>query len=102
MANLHKCGDCIYFPKCDSYGWQDDKSDICEDFKNKSRFVELPCNVGDKVYQHDAAGTIYESGITKIIYDTNGIAFDERAIGKSVFLTEEEAKKHWMKEGETE
>ena len=31
--------------------------------------------------------------IRNIIYDTDGIAFDERAIGKSVFLTREAAEK---------
>lgn len=93
MSKLYKCGDCIYFPKCDSYGWEDDKSEICGDYKDKSRFVELPCNVGDKVYQFDQSGIIYESEIVRIIYDTTSIAFDERAIGKSIFLTDEGAKK---------
>ena len=50
-----------------------------------------PCKVGDKVYQYDTAGDIYESEITQIVYDTKFIAFDERAIGKTVFLTLEEA-----------
>lgn len=50
-----------------------------------------PCKVGDKIYQLDTAGDIYESELTQIIYNTKGIAFDERAIGKTVFLTKEEA-----------
>ena len=52
-----------------------------------------PCKVGDTVYQIDTAGDIYESKILKTIYDTNGIAFDERVIGKLVFLTRQEAEK---------
>ena len=48
--------------------------------------------VGDAVYQVDS-GRIYKSTVKIIIYDTDGIAFDERAIGKSVFLTKEEAEK---------
>ena len=52
-----------------------------------------PCKVGDTVYQIDTAGNIYESKIIKTIYDTYGIAFDERAIGKSIFLTREEVEK---------
>lgn len=52
--------------------------------------VELPCKVGDTVYQHDQNGNIYESKIKNIIYDTNGIAFfDKSAIGGSIFLTRE-------------
>lgn len=51
-----------------------------------------PCKVGDTVYQTDGF-RIYESVVRKIIYDTEGegIAFDETAIGTSVFLTREEA-----------
>lgn len=50
----------------------------------------LPCNVGDTVYQHDTV-KIYPSTIRKLIFDTENIAFDETAIGESIFLTREEA-----------
>ena len=49
-------------------------------------------DVGDAVYQVDSE-RIYKSTVKIIIYDTDGITFDERAIGKSVFLTKEEAEK---------
>lgn len=59
----------------------------------------LPCKVGDKVYQTDGI-RIYESTIREIeisstntVYCTENIAFDERAIGNSIFLTREEAEK---------
>ena len=52
-----------------------------------------PVKIGDTVYQNDSAGRIYEITVTKVIYDTNGIAFDESAIGLNIFLTKEEAKK---------
>lgn len=51
------------------------------------------CKVGDKVYQFDTVGKIYESTINKIVYDCGHMAFDERAIGKNIFLTKEEAEK---------
>ena len=54
------------------------------------RLVALPCKVGDKVYQIDAE-RVYESEVKGIIYDAGHIDFDERAIGKTVFLTREEA-----------
>lgn len=57
-----------------------------------NRLIELPCKLGDTMYQTDGE-RIYEIKITNIIYDTAGIAFDERAIGKTVFLTREEAEK---------
>ncbi len=59
--------------------------------------------IGDKVYEIGNSGTLIVEGIIKRIYTVNnitiydtgkgGIAFDERAIGKSVFLTKEEAKR---------
>ena len=59
----------------------------------------LPCKVGDKIYQTDGIRT-YESTIREIeisstntVYCTENIAFDERAIGNSIFLTREEAEK---------
>ena len=56
-------------------------------------------NVGDKVYQLDTAGDIYENEITRIIYDTMTIAFDERAIGESIFLTREQAEQKSRERG---
>ena len=61
--------------------------------------IVLPCKVGDTVYQVDAE-RIYESRVKQIIYDTDNIAFDERAIGKTVFLTREEAERK-LKERES-
>lgn len=51
-----------------------------------------PCKVGDVVFQVNCE-RVYESTVKNVIYDTNGVAFDERAIGESIFLTREEAEK---------
>ena len=51
-----------------------------------------PCKIGDKVYQKDSEGRIYTSTINNVIYCTGAIAFDERAIGKSIFLSEQALK----------
>ena len=58
--------------------------------KQDGRLVVLPCKVGDTVYQIDAE-RVYESEVKWIIFDCDDIAFDERAIGGSIFLTREEA-----------
>ncbi len=50
----------------------------------------VKCNVGDTVYQTDGVN-VYESTIQNIIYDTGHFAFDDNAIGRSIFLTREEA-----------
>lgn len=59
-----------------------------------------PCKVGDTVYQIDAE-RVFESKVKAIVYDTDNIAFDERAFGKTVFLTLEEAE-NALKGSETE
>ena len=55
--------------------------------------------IGKKVYQQDGI-RIYESTIidiicdnNRLIYDTDSIAFDDSAIGTSIFLTRKEAEK---------
>ena len=54
--------------------------------------VVPPCKVGDTVYQIDGV-RVYESTIKNVIYDTDGVAFDEDAIGKNIFLARSEAEK---------
>ena len=61
-----------------------------EDLEEQGLLLKLPCKVGDTVYQIDAE-RVYESEVKWIIFDCNDIAFDERAIGVSIFLTREEA-----------
>lgn len=92
--NEKSCKDCLHYEACDMYEDLDGyrSKTICSNFTEKSEWVHLPCKVGDIVYQVDSE-RIYESTVRNIIYDTDGIAFDERAIGKSVFLTREQAVK---------
>ncbi len=59
--------------------------------------VVIRCNIGDTVYQTDGV-RIYELEIfdvklikNKPYYETESIDFDDDAIGKTVFLTREEA-----------
>lgn len=77
--------------------------------KQGENVVELPCKVGDKVYQTDGV-RIYESTINeitltsnKMIFVTENIAFDKTAIGEGIFLTKAEAEQALakMKGGES-
>lgn len=61
-----------------------------EDKIEAGKLVELPCKVGDTVYQTDGIRA-YSSIVKNIVFDTVGLAFDKTAIGKSVFLTREAA-----------
>lgn len=62
----------------------------------KNGVVVPPCKLGDKIYQTDGI-RIYESTISEITFTaqkmicvTENIAFDETAIGKSIFLDKKE------------
>lgn len=62
-------------------------------------FDTVALNVGDTVYQHDDEGNIYELCITGVtfIYDTDGVAFDQTAIGECIFLSAEDAERDYRK-----
>ena len=117
MAN---CNNCVHYPVCDllrSNGERDAASfqlSGCDHFKERSRFVELPCKIGDTVYsvvQCDDGLSIYEIevghisvslsilddfppyAVGKVKPDGGGFIFDLEEIGKTVFLTRAEAKK---------
>lgn len=66
------------------------KLSAIEDKIEQGTLIELPCKVGDTVYQTDGV-RIYESKVELLIYDCGRWAFNEKAIGTSVFLTREEA-----------
>lgn len=69
--------------------------------EGEGRLVVLTCKAGDKVYQVDSE-RVYESTVTKIIIwddgrpvcDTDrGIAFDDNAIGRYIFLNRWDAER---------
>lgn len=72
---------------------EEQKAEMLAEYLLENGVIVLPCKVGDTVYQTDTAGQIYASTVKNIIYDTSSIAFDERAIGTTVFLTKEQAEK---------
>lgn len=106
------CADCVHVKVCSEYvrglaaarglklGDFEEISailqcDDCDDFKDRSRFVELPC-VGEKVYELCRVNPwedyiIGESIVKGLIVDTTGTAFDYELLGKRFFLTLEEA-----------
>ena len=63
---MNKCGNCIHNKVCDHniYGFEN-----CGAFKDKSLFVELPCKVGDTVYQTDGVGDKKPTNFREITRD---------------------------------
>ena len=110
------CKDCIHFESCKKLyethgeGLSGD-SFVCDSFKDQSRFVELPCKVGDTVYFNnvhlrygkviaiyiDASGGMFDLDITTNIATATGYEhfinkdYTFEDIGKRLFLTKESA-----------
>lgn len=105
------CKDCIHYVICKDVGCArydnfDDKTKYttCTTFKDKSKYIELPCKIGDILYE-PYEDDIDESRVTSICIKADEIeieadsgifianSFDKNDIGKTVFLTKEEAQK---------
>lgn len=110
------CKDCLHYKACKmtylaTGGHGDDTFDEfnwvtiygCDNFADKSEWVHLPCNVGDIVYcfepcfdtdHHPKLKAVEKEVIElKTIATVFGLNFDIDSIGKTVFLTHEEAEK---------
>ena len=112
---MKTCEDCIHYDVCFKYfdlvfGIKSTKAIEkileencdCAMFKDKTRYIEKPCNIGDKVYLiyhvSDAIlDFISSDDVTKFGITTRGIlrehTYDFDEIGKTVFLSREEAEK---------
>ena len=92
------CKDCLHYEVCYYHDFEE-----CEWFKYKSEWIHLPCKVGDVVYcfepcfdaDHHPKLKVVEKEIIelKTIATVFGLNFDINNIGKTVFLTREEAEK---------
>ena len=122
------CKDCIHYDLCRScsriqLGWHGNSihyveniEEICKDFKDRSRFVELPCKVGDTLFVPTrnlvseykivsfhvcGEGIWYRTNVIKGIL-TRLISDNVEIIGETIFLTREEAEQTLkLKEHET-
>ena len=107
---MSKCIDCLHYERCKKLGIFNIKAlSVCEDFADCSKWVNLPCKVGDKLYEITSRKTISEYQVTAICIELFGIFVDWKItqgfvdryisdmpadeIGKTVFLTREEAEK---------
>lgn len=84
-------------------GWIEATAKEVADYLLERGVIHIPCKVGDIVYQTDGV-RIYELTILDIslhknkpYYETDGIDFDDDAIGKSIFLKKEEAERKLIK-----
>lgn len=117
MTSCRDCKNCIHYSLCNyeeicHYDIDNIKNaKDCSFFQDRSRFVELPCRVGDKVYFNnvhlryarviaiyiDASGGMFDLDITTNIATATGYEhfinkdYTFEDIGRRLFLTREEA-----------
>lgn len=102
------CENCLYNKNCQFLLKPRNGVERCTAFEDKSEWVHLPCKVGDVVYQVTrnfisefrvrfveiaTCGNLFlhTDLISGIVY--TGEVFSESDIGKTVFLTREDAEK---------
>lgn len=95
---MSSCKDCLHVEVCKyNDGVNTWSTGDCPRFKDKSKFIELPCKVGDTVYHLLRTGAIAKRKVEKYILTSDGLCyvFDSNEIypctWKSVFLTIKEA-----------
>ena len=126
-SDYKECTDCVHYELClhqekfliehnrkdliRRYGFGLSEPEICCNFRDRSRFVELPCKVGDTVYFNnvhlryarviaiyiDASGGMFDLDITTNIATATGYEhfinkdYTFEDIGRRLFLNREEA-----------
>lgn len=106
---MASCKDCLHEKVCDYYAGDlnEEGAEKCVCFKDRNRFVELPCKVGDKVYYFFSDSNYKKYEVCEIVgfhIDKYRTAFqielcgykcfvDTEFLGEKIFLTREEAEK---------
>lgn len=92
------CKDCVHVEACENLMKHLSYTPVpCSLFKDRYRFVELPCKLGDTVYYFNSAGEIYSQKVSGFIVNFVGILvdsdimFDSHLMGDRFFSTREEA-----------
>lgn len=117
---MNKCIDCLHYEACKgTYDILDttcsgefdyeEFARSCKNFTDRSEWVHLPCKAGDTLYEITSRNTISEYEVTAIRIELFNVFIDWKLtqgfvdryisdmpvgeIGKTVFLTHEEAEK---------
>ena len=117
---MASCKECVHFEVCtnfanmilDAFNVSEDDAQcllkkctgdatVCNDFADRSRFVELPCLPGDKVFYFDTDERIYVQTVESLIYGVtktgfvinSEVDFISDLLGERFFLSYEEAER---------
>ena len=108
---MKTCKDCLHYELCNELNGVEYPGTCDYFFKDKNKFLELPCSAGDTLYDiYEAVNNVgFEDGVIKelkvpeihinldkrnrpwLIISNYMFAFED--FGKTVFLTREEAEK---------
>lgn len=107
---MSKCIDCLHYDIC-TFGKSDiiNAFGVCPFYTDRSEWMHLPCKAGDTLYEITSRNTISEYEVTAIRIELFNVFIDWKLtqgfvdryisdmpageIGKTVFLTREEAEK---------
>ena len=99
---MSTCKDCVHYKLCGVFGYVF-PVESCGFYTDRSRFVELPCKLGNSVFSLNPNRTFHAirvDGANVELITSQGFIFNQSLIGKTVFLTREEAERA-LKERET-
>ena len=109
-----KCQDCVHYEVCGKVDGMDTDEFVfesqnprvevkCLGYKPKSRFLELPCEVGQTVYfvgvltqqivPSKTMSILYNNGGFHILCENGLVVTATEQLGKTVFLSKEDAEK---------
>ncbi len=114
-SDYKECADCVHYELClhqekfliehnrkdliRRYGFGLSEPEICCNFRDHSRFVELPCKVGDTVY-FIKGGRAMSDTVIRFVIDRYAVKLTKSngadigyttQFGERIFLTREEA-----------
>lgn len=108
------CKDCVHVEVCAYVQNSNNAFEHCANFKDRSRFVGLPCKIGDTVYvlckqivcdtvDGIAIEKFPDSSIRYQIYcEKSRATYEFKDFGKTIFLSHEEAEQALkLKAGDT-
>lgn len=92
---MASCKDCMHEKVCDYYGGDLNEvgAENCVCFKDRNRFVELPCKVGEELYRIKTVSGKKIITATQLNQNTFWRIIFGGEYGKTVFLTREEAER---------
>ena len=101
--NEKTCKDCLHYKVCQYH--IDEETTMttyeCDDFADSSEWVNLPCKVGDTVHIIGEYRGLYEAKVRVFFVNENSVEMIRTTkcdipieeLGKTLFLTKEEAEK---------